>query len=112
MGSSVIEIVPSAMAASVREMCSSSSAQCSWYRSGWSASPRGSGPARDRRVRREPRGHRPRRAPRAAADGGIAVDVTVVGSDAACDGPGGAWLTTGVDFRARYHLVSDEPVLV
>ena len=49
---------------------------------------------------------------RTVADG-IAVDVTVVGSDAACDGGGGgAWLTTGVDFRARYHLVSDEPVLV
>ena len=49
---------------------------------------------------------------RTAPDGGIAVDVTVVGSHAACDGPDGAWLTTGVGFRARYHLVSHEPVLV
>jgi hypothetical protein len=49
---------------------------------------------------------------RTAAGGSIAVDVTVVGSDAACDGPGGGWLTTGVDFRARYHLVTDEPVLL
>ena len=47
---------------------------------------------------------------RTAPDGRTAVDVTVVGSDAACDGPG-AWLTTGVEFRARYHLVTEEPVL-
>ena len=49
---------------------------------------------------------------RAEPDGRLAVDVTAVGSDAACDGHGLAWLTTGVGFRARYHVVSDEPVLV
>jgi hypothetical protein len=51
---------------------------------------------------------------RTEPDGRLAVDVTAVGSDSACDGGGGggAWLTTGVAFRARNHLVSDEPVLV
>jgi hypothetical protein len=49
---------------------------------------------------------------RAEPDGRTAVDVTVVGSDAACDGSGLPWLTTGVGIRARYHLVSEEPVLV
>lgn len=49
---------------------------------------------------------------RTGADGRPAVDVTVVGSDAACDGHGLAWETSGVTLRARYQLVSDEPVLV
>ena len=48
------------------------------------------------------------------SDGGgrPVVDITVVGAGATCDGLGLSWQTDSVEFRARYHLVSEVPVLV
>jgi hypothetical protein len=51
-------------------------------------------------------------AQRSDGSGRTVVDVTVVGVGAACDGMGLAWETGPVDFRARYHVVSDVPVVV
>jgi hypothetical protein len=46
------------------------------------------------------------------SSGRVGVAATAVGTGLTCNGMGLTWETYGLGFRARYHLVRDEPVLV
>ena len=51
-------------------------------------------------------------AQRTDSSGRIVVAATAVGMGLTCNGMGLTWETYGVGFRARYHLVREDPVLV